>query len=395
MKIIAILDKDISSGGGFNQALNAILQMQKLCTGRFDFEVFTTHFENLPYLKKLNLNSHVINISIISRLLAQLGTCIWWQFLQSFLKLIGPLEKKLIRHGCDLVYFVTPGPTAASLQKLNYITTVWDLCHRDFQVFPEVRNFNEFHIRERNYQNNLGPALVVLTDSKQLAESAAFRYGIDPSHFLPMPFSPSPFLNQKRSFSKDEVISKYGIKDGYFYYPAQFWAHKNHIRILEALLILKVREVLPNVVFSGKDFGNRKYLEEFVVKHGLEEQVNFLGFVPTEDIRGLYEGSLAVLMPTYFGPTNLPPLEAWTLEKPLIYSEHLIEQAGDAALLINPDNANEIAEAMITCFDPDVRRQLVDSGKRRLHFFASQRTEAENNLLKKLDEFAAKRRCWR
>jgi len=64
-----------------------------------------------------------------------------------------------------------------------------------------------------------------------------------------------------------------------------------------------------------------------------------LGFVPIEDMRGLYEGSLAIVMPTYFGPTNIPPLEAWTLEKPLIYSTHLAEQAGDAALLIDPNNA--------------------------------------------------------
>lgn len=394
MKIIAVLEIRISAGGGFNQAVSAILQMHRICAGKYSFEVFTTHPDNVAYLKKLGLNVHVYPHSIINKLLAHLNTNRWWQVLQSFIKLVGPLEKRLIKHGCDLVYFVTPGDTSASLQKLNYITTVWDLCHRDMPVFPEVRNFNEFFIREHYYRNNLGSAVVVLTDSQQLADIAARRYGIDLHRFLPMPFAPSPFLDQEQAVSKDDVLKKHNLKEGYFYYPAQFWAHKNHIRVLEALLLLKANELRPNVVFSGKDYGNRKYLEDFVSKHNLQEQVVFLDFVPTEDMRGLYEGSLAVIMPTYFGPTNLPPLEAWSLNKPLIYSVHLAEQAGDAALLVDPDKANELADSMMRCYDSDVRRQLVESGTRRLHFFADQRANAENELQKRIAQFSAQRNCW-
>lgn len=394
MKIIAVLEIEIGAGGGFNQAANAILQMHRICEGKYKFEVFTTRPDNVPYLKKLGLNVHVYAHSTINKILAQLNTSRWWQILQSYIKFIGPLEKKLIQHGCDLVYFVTPGDTSASLQKLNFITTIWDLCHRDIPVFPEVRNFNEFYIREHYYRNNLGSAVAVLTDSKQLADLAACRYGIDHHRFLPMPFAPSPFLGQRQALSKDDVLKKHNLQEGYFYYPAQFWAHKNHIRILEALLLLKVNDLKPIVVFSGKDYGNRKYLEDFVSEHTLQEQVVFLDFVPTEDMRGLYEGSRAIIMPTYFGPTNLPPLEAWTLNKPLIYSVHCAEQAGDAALLVDPDKANELADSMMSCFDFEVCRRLVESGTRRLLFFANQRADAENDLQKRIDQFAAQRSCW-
>lgn len=394
MKIIAILEHEVTSGGGFNQATNAILQMQRLCEGRFSFEVCTTHPENLPYLKKLGLITHVFTNLLINKLVTKLNTSRWWQIFQARYSLVSPLEKMLLDHGCDLVYLVTPGDTARSLQKLNYITTVWDLCHLDAPMFPEVRQFNEFFNREHCYRNSLDTAVFILTDSKQLAQVASFRYGINPNRFLSMPFAPSPFLTTTQVLSEDEVLKKYCLNKGYFFYPAQFWSHKNHIRILEALLLLRANHINPKIVFSGKDYGNRKYLENFVSKHNLQSQVTFLGFVPIEDMYGLYENALAVLMPTYFGPTNLPPLEAWSLNKPLIYSAHLADQAGDAALLVNPDSANELAKAMEKCEDPTCCKQLIEAGKQRLKYFADQRIIAENDLLRRLDQFAAQRRCW-
>ena len=395
MKIIAVLENEINAGGGFNQALNAILQMQRICEGRFSFEVFTTHSENLRYLHILGVNAHVFTKSLLNRRVTRLNTSRWGKIIHSYYNLVSPLEKELLDHGCDLVYFVNPGATSRSLQKLNHIATIWDLCHLDAPIFPEVRELNEFHDREQCNRSSLDTAVFILTDSRKLAKVASFRYGIDPDRFLPMPFSPSPFLPTTQVLSKDEVLKKYRLEQGYFFYPAQFWAHKNHIRILEALLLLRAKRLTPKVVFSGKDYGNRDYLEGFVKKHGLQKQVLFLGFVPAEDMKGLYEGALAIAMPTYFGPTNIPPLEAWSLNKPLIYSAHLSEQAGEAALLIDPDRADELAEAMIKCNDFDVRKQLVEAGKRRLQFFINQRVVAENDLLNRLDQFAAQRRCWR
>jgi glycosyltransferase involved in cell wall biosynthesis len=395
MKIIAILENEIGAGGGFGQALNAILQMRRLCEGRFGFEVFTTRPENVPHLEGVGLKAHVFAYSMIDRLLRKLSLSGWWLSLQSRIRLVGPLEKELLAHGCDLAYFVVPGNASAGLQKLNYMTTVWDLCHHDTPEFPEVRDFNGFFLRERHYRNDLGPAVIVLTDSEQLAAAAARRYGVDPGRFLPMPFAPSPFLQSAQSASRDVVLSKYNLEEGYFFYPAQFWAHKNHIRILEALSLLKADDWRPKVVFPGKDCGSRAHLEAFVSQSGLQEQVIFLGFVPAQDLRGLYEGSFAVVMPTYFGPTNLPPYEAWALEKPLIYSATLAEQAGDAALLVDPDNANELAMAMKSCNDPAVRKRLVESGTARLQYFAEKRESAEGELLRRLNQFATRLRCWK
>jgi glycosyltransferase involved in cell wall biosynthesis len=394
MKIIAILESTINIGGGHNQALNAIIQMQRLCHERFDFEVFTLKPENVEYLNKLGIKSERFSVSVFAKILIRMANNQWWQPIQKHFKLISSFEKKLIKHKCDLVYFVNPSPNSEALQKLNYITTVWDLCHRDVPEFPEVHFSPLFRARERYYKNSLSAAIIIITDSSQLADSISSRYGIDRKRLLPMPFSPSPFLNVEQSAGVTVVLDKYALTSGYFFYPAQFWPHKNHIRILEALVYLRKNGLTLRVVFSGGDRNNRSHLESFINSNNLGNQVKFLGFIPSQDMRGLYEGCTAVVMPTYFGPTNIPPLEAWMIGKPLIYSSHLKEQVGDAAICVNPDDEKELANAMRACTDPIICINLVKLGKDKLQQIDKERQEAEAKLLKHIQQFAIRRKCW-
>jgi len=395
MKIIAIVDNNIKSGGGFNQALNAILQMQSLCKDHFEFEVLTSKKENLKVFLDIGIMGEYYKYSIFDSLISKISQNIFWITLQTRLKWLSPLEKKLIACGCDLVYFPTPGGICGALQKLNYILTIWDLSHRDTPEFPEVRDFGSFALRENNFKNYLAQALVVITDSDELSRLASSRYGIDPDRFIAIPFSPSPTLKSDISRSAENILEKYHLAPNYFYYPAQFWAHKNHIRIIEALAILKQNsDWCPQVIFTGQDYGNLAYLKRAVQEKQLTNQVSFLGFVPMEDIRGLYEGAHAVLMPTYFGQTNLPPLEAWSLGRPLIYSDLFRNQAHDAAILVNPDSASDIAKAMLKTLDTNICDELIKAGASRLDQVNLEREVAAQLLYKKLSIFSLRRKCW-
>lgn len=394
MKIVSILESAISVGGGFNQAVNAIAQMQRLCNNKYDFEVLTTHRENIVLLEKRGIRSELFVYSLFDKLLAVMSLNVWWQSIQKRMAFVGGFEKKLIRTGCDLVYFVSPTEKSAALQNLNTITTVWDVCHRDMPEFPEVRSFNKLHARERFFQNHLYAPIVTLTDSEALSASLCQRYGIDQERLLAMPFSPAPFEEGEKSPGADDVLEKYRLDANYFFYPAQFWPHKNHIRILEALTLLKVQGIRPKVVFSGGNQGNRAHIEGFVERNQLGDQVRFLDFVPAADMPGLYQACRAVVMPTYFGPTNLPPLEAWSFGKPLIYSNSFAEQVGDAAILVDPDNANELAAALVTCTDPAVCAELREKGRQRLETVQRHRQEAEMRLCAILERFEKRRRCW-
>jgi len=394
MKVAAFLEDPISSGGGFNQTLNATLQMARLCKGRFEFEVITPRADNIPFLRQLGIEATLHRATIVERAIGAVLRADSMLGLRRKSRWLMPLEKRLLDSGCDLVYFTSPSAKAVLLQRLNYIVTLWDVCHRDSPEFPESRQFSEVLARDAKYRSMLAGALAVITDSEQLAAKVSRRYGIDRERLLAMPFAPAPLLEQGQAERQADVLSVYGLSPGYYFYPAQFWAHKNHVRILEAMARLKERGLSRDVVFSGRDGGNLAHVEATARRLGVSEQVRMLGFVPARHMRGLYEGCAAVVVPTYFGPTNIPPLEAWLMKRPLVYSNTCSDQAGDAALVVDPDDADALADAMERVLDPVVGKDLVERGARRLDDIAEDRTEAEGRLLGLLNMFSKRRECW-
>lgn len=394
MKIVAILEGAIAGGGGFNQSLNALQQMRSVCKDRFEFEVLTTRHENVAVLKRLGIPSQSARISLLDNLLAHCAESPVWRAFQARARYLGPLERRLFRMGCDLVYFVSPSSLPAVLQRLNFIATVWDLCHRDFPEFPEVRSFGESRARDRMFGTVLPSAYTVISDSDTLAVTISQLYGVDRRRIIAVPFSPAPLMRSATRKSYPFVFQKYDLRAGYFFYPAQLWSHKNHARILHAASILRKEGIEIDVVFAGGDKGELANLLHMVARFGLNEHVRFLGFVPDDEMDALYEGCRAVVMPTYFGPTNLPPLEAWSAKRPLIYSRHLAGQVGDAAILIDPDDAVSLANGMRDSLDEDVAKNLIDCGSRRLAEVESERTEAESRLAEALQRFWQRRQCW-
>jgi len=394
MKIIAIIEKTITSGGGFNQALNAIQQMSRLSVDTFDFSVVTPSKQNIIHLNQLKIESDYIKITFFDRLISKLYTGRIWSLIFSKLKIITPFEKCLIHKDCDLVYFVEQSSRAESLQNLNFIATVWDLCHRDQLEFPEVRNFGEFIGRELVFQNTLTRAFIVMVDSEELADKINSRYGVDRDRIVTMPFSPSPFLKETQVSDSANILKLYKLDYGYFFYPAQFWAHKNHFRIIEAVKLLRQEDIQCRVVFVGRDKGNYDFLDRLIRGYGLSKHIKSLGLIPAEHMRALYENCHAVIMPTYFGSTNLPPLEAWFLGKPLIYSKLFSEQAGNAAILINPDDESSIADAMKSMLDESISKKYIKNGYERLKQISSIRKISEKKLFAKLLQFEQKRQCW-
>lgn len=395
MKIAVVLESPVHVGGGYSQALNAIQQLRRVCANRHVIEVYTTRAENVGELARLGLPAVHRPISVVDRLLDIIAFNPLWQRLQHRRTVSGPFETALRRAGVDLVYFLTPSSTPACLTRMGFITTVFDLAHRDHPEFPEVGAAAEFHARERHLRHNLARAVVVVTASPTLSDSLAARYGVDTTRMLAMPFAVSDLIDGDTSADTATALATYGLEQGYFFYPAQFWAHKNHIRILEAMLHLRARGIERDVVFAGGDQGNRAHVESFAKANALSARTHFLGFVPTDHLRGLYDGCCTLVMPTYFGPTNLPPLEAWHVGRPVVYSSHLHNDTGDAAIYAPPDNADALADAMEQSLDPACRARLVAAGRERLRGLTARREAAEADLASRLDAFAVKRSCWR
>ncbi len=191
-------------------------------------------------------------------------------------------------------------------------------------------------------------------------------------------------------------MTKYRIPEGYLFYPAQFWPHKNHVGLLLAVNLLRERYglILP-VVFVGYDKGNLRYVRRVVDELDLSTQVHFLGFVSQEDLVGLYRNAFALTYLTFFGPDNLPPLEAFALGCPVIASNvsGAQEQLGDAALLVDPRDEEQIALAVKSLHDdPALRQTLVQRGLQRAAKWTGE--DFVRSVFSILDEFKPVLRCW-
>jgi glycosyltransferase involved in cell wall biosynthesis len=130
-------------------------------------------------------------------------------------------------------------------------------------------------------------------------------------------------------------------------------------------------------VFCGTPAGKiarRTFHEVMGLSHrlGVERQIHHLDYVPNEDMSGLYAGATALIMPTFFGPTNIPVLEAWGFGCPVMTSNirGIRQQAGDAALLVDPRSVEAIAEGVHKLLtDEGLRRVLADRGRQRLAMY--------------------------
>ena len=120
----------------------------------------------------------------------------------------------------------------------------------------------------------------------------------------------------------------------------------------------------------GSEKNTLKKVKRQIAKDGLEKNIFILGFVEDEQITYLYKHANALIMPSYFGPTNIPPLEAMALGCPVIVSNKYAmgEQVGDAGLLFDPDSPEEMAECILKVWnDEEYRKIMIQKGYEQIN----------------------------
>ena len=352
-------------GGGFQYELR-ICQLLQEMKNKYNFIFFTLNNSVIDDFNKYN-----VNVELLSE---------------------KSLEHVLIHnYKIDLAYFLYPAHF--SFINLHYILTIWDLCHRDFNEFPEVRNNHEFDNRELFYSGvGVKKAIAIISDSKYGKKNITKRYSVDKNRVHVLKFLPR--VDTKYVYI--DINKKYNLDKPYIYYPAQFWSHKNHIYILKALTILKEKfNIEIFALFSGTDYGNLSYILDQAKFMGIDKQIKYLGFVDDIEIPNLYKQSLALVMPTYFGPTNIPPLEAFEYGTPVCYSDlkGLRKQVKNAAFLLDLKNPNSLVKSLLNILNnPNKVENKIKAGQKILQKWTS--NDFKNRLEKIFDDFKIIRECW-
>lgn len=252
-------------------------------------------------------------------------------------------SKQLINRQCDI--WIYPSQDSFSYEiPLPSIVTIYDLNHRYNNHFPEVSANGIYEKRERAYKAICKWSTGILVDSNIGKQQVIDCYGVGPSKIHVLPYVPPKYIFNK-NVPKD-FNERFKLPEKYIFYPAQFWEHKNHKNLI--LAIRKNLEKHPdiNLVLSGSEKNAYEAVKQLVGSLGLAKKIFFLGYVPDEYMSELYRRARAMVMPTHFGPTNIPPLEAMATGCPVAVSNiyAMPEQLGEAALYFDPYSVDGIAE---------------------------------------------------
>ena len=153
-----------------------------------------------------------------------------------------------------------------------------------------------------------------------------------------------------------EILKKYGVTDSYLLYVGTVEPRKNILRLLQAYNSLdEVLKKTYKLVICGKKGWLYKEIFDYFNETGLDKYVHFTGFVQDEDLPQLYKGASAFLYVSIYEGFGFPVLEAMACGTPVITSglSSMKEIAGDAALLVNPYDIEDIKKAICKLVDDD------------------------------------------
>lgn len=273
--------------------------------------------------------------------------------------------------GADVVHF----PYQRFIQTaLPCIFEPWDLQH---QHLPEFFTFGERHARDKLYRAGCRQASVVAVASDWVRNDLVEQYGIATSKFALVRRGPGATTAGPRPSvaAETSIRKRFGLPQDFILYPAQTWPHKNHVRLLETLALLRdANKIRVHLVCTGGINDYFSVIQAHVRLLRLEDQVTFTRYIPQSDLAELYQLAKFLIFPSLFEGYGFPVIEALAYGLPVACANvaSLPEIAGEAAYLFDPRSIESIAEAVLELWRcPATRDDLVARGRARLKLFDS------------------------
>jgi glycosyltransferase involved in cell wall biosynthesis len=184
-----------------------------------------------------------------------------------------------------------------------------------------------------------------------------------------------------REEAREQVRDRYGVGAPFVLFVSTIEPRKNVPTLLRAVwqLVECYKEDIHLVLAGGKGW---LYEDAFSVvdELDLDDRVHFVGRVTSEELLSLYNAAELLAHPAFYEGFGLPPLEAMACGLPVIVSDvaSLPEVVGDAGLLIDPHDVDELTVAMWRILnDQDLRREMIDKGQRQAARFSWERAARE------------------
>lgn len=279
----------------------------------------------------------------------------------------------------DILHFPVSAPPYFQFSSLKTIVTMHDLT---FIIYPETmtkisRLYWTFFMKR-----GVKTAKKIIADSKSTKDDLIKHYNIPEEKVKVIHAALTRnFSTSLEASNFQSVKDEYGLPEKYLLYVGTLEPRKNVRRLVQAFHKAKSKKrFIHKLVITGKKGWLFSEIFETVEKLRLGSEVIFTGFVPDEDLPGIYSGAEIFVFPSLYEGFGLPPLEAMSYGVPVLVSNSssLPEVVGDAGILVNPEDIDDIANGILRLVeDQNLRNQLKEKGLQQAQKFSLERMAKE------------------
>tara|TARA_Y100000591_G_scaffold329456_1_gene358070 strand:+ start:4059 stop:5267 length:1209 start_codon:yes stop_codon:yes gene_type:complete len=331
MKIGIFFESTPREGGAFHANLNIVNIINEYNKNNLDITYIVRSKDIEKLLVSKGCKCFFFQQDIFFRILNFLSLSKFFSSLINKLGIQNKFEKILKINKFDLIYFNSPTLYSTYLNEIPFVMNIYEMQHKTDNYFPEYRIMgHSLDTRDLIIKNAISKAFKIIVATKkdknllkELYNSADKNVEIQPY----VPQLPNLYENDFKNVNFTEIFLKYKIeKKNIFFYPAQFWSHKNHRYIIDiALELLKNNLNDFTFIFTGHDKGNKSYIKTLIQKNKLEKNFLLLDYVDNKELISLYLNSNALIMPTFVGHSTLPLYEAFYFNLPVFFTKGLLD----------------------------------------------------------------------
>lgn len=205
----------------------------------------------------------------------------------------------------------------------------------------------------------------IIAVSQETKNDLIEMYGVKEEKIVVIyPSVDTRFANYKLQITNEELIAKYKLPSKYILNVGSFFPRKNQKTIVAAFGLMQ-NKIEEDLVMVGSNGTTRKEIEELIRRKNLSPRVKIISGVSNEDLPAVYRLASLFVFPSLYEGFGAPVLEALFSKVPVIATKGgAIEEAGGKqSLYVNPNSAEEIADAMIRVLtDEKLKERMIESG---------------------------------